>query len=184
MSEEECQAALEKSMVLFSVLNEKDTYEAFYKKYLARRLLYGKSANTETERSMISRLKVECGANYTAKLEGAILTRPSLYLTESGMFTDMDISRDVMTSYSNSIGENGKGEVDFSVQVLSSGYWPNPPQDEPIIPSNLNQHLKRFQDFYSEKYQGRRLGWSHNLDKCIVAARFPKGKVFKDYIAP
>lgn len=70
MSEDECQAALEKSMVLFSVLNEKDTYEAFYKKYLARRLLYGKSANTETERSMISRLKVECGANYTAKLEG------------------------------------------------------------------------------------------------------------------
>ena len=88
MSEEECQAALEKSMILFGVLNEKDTYEAFYKKYLARRLLYGKSANTETEKSMISRLKVECGANYTAKLEG-----------DSACFLHLPLSPSIQLSY-------------------------------------------------------------------------------------
>lgn len=81
-----------------------------------------------------------------------------------------------MTAYSNYLGESQRGEVDFSVQVLSSGYWPNPNQTEPIIPSHLCPYLQQFRNFYSEKYQGRRLGWSHNLDKCIVAARFPKGE--------
>ena len=92
-----------------------------------------------------------------------------------GMFTDMDISRDVMTSYSNYLGETLRCEMDFGVQVLSSGYWPNSHQAEPIIPAHLSPHLQQFRNFYAEKYQGRRLAWSHNLDKCIVAARFPKG---------
>ena len=35
----------------------KDVFEAFYKKDLAKRLLLGKSASVDAERSMLSKLK-------------------------------------------------------------------------------------------------------------------------------
>jgi len=48
----------------------KDVFEAFYKKDLAKRLLLGKSASIDAEKSMISKLKTECGSQFTNKLEG------------------------------------------------------------------------------------------------------------------
>lgn len=44
--------------VLGCVVQGKDVFEAFYKKDLAKRLLLGKSASVDSEKAMISRLKV------------------------------------------------------------------------------------------------------------------------------
>jgi cullin-4 len=52
-------------------------YEAFYKRDLAKRLMLGKSSSEELVKAMIARLKAECGAQFTAKLEG--------------MFNDMEV---------------------------------------------------------------------------------------------
>jgi len=38
----------------------KDVFEAFYKKDLAKRLLVGKSASVDAEKSMLSKLKQGC----------------------------------------------------------------------------------------------------------------------------
>lgn len=67
----------------------KDVFEAFYKKDLAKRLLLGKSASTDAEKSMITKLKAECGSQFTNKLEG--------------MFKDVDLSRDIMASFRQSV---------------------------------------------------------------------------------
>lgn len=64
-------------------------FEAFYKKDLAKRLLLGKSASTDAEKAMISKLKAECGAQFTNKLEG--------------MFKDVDLSHDIMGSFHQSV---------------------------------------------------------------------------------
>ena len=69
--------------VLFTV--GKDVFEAFYKKDLAKRLLVGKSASVDAEKSMLSKLKQECGAAFTSKLEG--------------MFKDMELSKDVLLHF-------------------------------------------------------------------------------------
>ena len=50
-------------------IHGKDVFEAFYKKDLAKRLLVGKSASVDSEKSMLSKLKAECGAGFTSKLE-------------------------------------------------------------------------------------------------------------------
>lgn len=42
---------------LFFFLLGKDVFEAFYKKDLAKRLLVGKSASVDAEKSMLSKLK-------------------------------------------------------------------------------------------------------------------------------
>jgi hypothetical protein len=48
----------------FRFIHGKDVFEAFYKKDLAKRLLVGKSASVDSEKSMLSKLKAECGAGW------------------------------------------------------------------------------------------------------------------------
>ena len=67
----------------------KDVFEAYYKKDLAKRLLFGKSASIDAEKSMINKLKEECGFQFTNNLEG--------------MFNDMEISKDIMEAFKNSV---------------------------------------------------------------------------------
>ncbi|KNC70739.1 hypothetical protein SARC_16729, partial [Sphaeroforma arctica JP610] len=66
-------------------LQGKDVFEAFYKKDLARRLLVQRSASVDAERSMLTKLKQECGPRFTQNLEG--------------MFKDIDVSKDIMQAY-------------------------------------------------------------------------------------
>ena len=71
--------------LLLLLFSGKDVFEAFYKKDLAKRLLVGKSASVDAEKSMLSKLKQECGAAFTSKLEG--------------MFKDMELSKDVLVHF-------------------------------------------------------------------------------------
>ena len=57
-TEETVEQLLDKVMVIFRFLNEKDMFERYYKQHLAKRLLSGKSAVEDHERTMISKLKV------------------------------------------------------------------------------------------------------------------------------
>lgn len=49
---------LDKSMIIFRFLQEKDVFERYYKQHLAKRLLLNKSVSTDNEKNMISKLKV------------------------------------------------------------------------------------------------------------------------------
>lgn len=62
MSEEELEIILDKVLMLFRYIVGKDVFEGFYKKEFVKRLLYAKSASIDVEKSMISKLKVECGS--------------------------------------------------------------------------------------------------------------------------
>lgn len=50
----------------------KDVFEAFYKRILSRRLLMGRSASMDAEKLCISKIKAECGAQFTNQLEGML----------------------------------------------------------------------------------------------------------------
>ncbi|KAL9963581.1 hypothetical protein ACROYT_G027104 [Oculina patagonica] len=58
LSEQEVETVLDKCMVLFRFLQEKDVFERYYKQHLAKRLLLGKSISDDSEKNMISKLKV------------------------------------------------------------------------------------------------------------------------------
>lgn len=58
MSEQEIETILDKTMVLFRYLLEKDVFERYYKAHLAKRLLLQKSVSDDSEKNMISKLKV------------------------------------------------------------------------------------------------------------------------------
>uniref|UniRef100_F6RJJ1 Cullin-4B n=1 Tax=Xenopus tropicalis TaxID=8364 RepID=F6RJJ1_XENTR len=95
-TDEELEKMLDKIMIIFRFIYGKDVFEAFYKKDLAKRLLVGKSASVDAEKSMLSKLKHECGAAFTSKLEG--------------MFKDMELSKDIMVHF-----KQGKKELQVSL---------------------------------------------------------------------
>lgn len=111
IDDEEMEGTLDAVLTLFRYIQGKDVFEAFYKKDLAKRLLLGKSASIDSEKSMISRLKAECGSQFTTKLEG--------------MFKDVDLSRDVMRSFAGDKERAGRVPegVEMFVNVLTAGYW-------------------------------------------------------------
>eukprot|EP00095_Tigriopus_kingsejongensis_P003490 maker-scaffold875_size86197-snap-gene-0.15 protein:Tk03490 transcript:maker-scaffold875_size86197-snap-gene-0.15-mRNA-1 annotation:"PREDICTED: cullin-4B-like" len=162
-TEEQMEMILDKIMVIFRFIHGKDVFEAFYKKDLAKRLLVGKSASVDCEKSMLSKLKAECGAGFTSKLEG--------------MFKDMELSKDINVSFKNYTDNMVKGEskIDLTVNVLSMAYWPTYLPMEVNIPPELAKHQEIFQKFYHGKYSGRKLQWQPNLGHCVLKATFKTG---------
>jgi cullin 3 len=56
--EDEVERTLDKVMMLFRFLQEKDVFEKYYKQHLAKRLLLARSVSDDAERNMIAKLKV------------------------------------------------------------------------------------------------------------------------------
>lgn len=108
LTEQEVELILDKTMVLFRFLQEKDVFERYYKQHLGRRLLSNKSASDDLEKSMISKLKVRQGRLYERHLSGRWAHRLGSLQTEcgcqftsklEGMFRDMTISNTTMDEF-------------------------------------------------------------------------------------
>merc|ERR1712001_469148 len=163
-SEEELEKLLDKIMVIFRFIHGKDVFEAFYKKDLAKRLLVGKSASVDSEKSMLSKLKAECGAAFTSKLEG--------------MFRDMELSQDVNVAFKQHVDNmqnSAEYKIDLTVNVLSMAYWPTYQPMEVNIPGEMSKYQEIFKKFYHGKYSGRKLQWQANLGHTVVKAYFKSG---------
>ena len=154
---------LSNALDLFRFVHGKAVFEAFYKKDLARRLLMGRSASFDAERSMLTRLKNECGPSFTHNLES--------------MFKDMDLAREEMMSYRQLQDDRGIKSTgpDLSVNVLSAAAWPTYPDVAVKIPQNITHVITQFENHYKSKHSGRKLVWKHALAHCQLRARFPKG---------
>ncbi|KAK8232166.1 Cullin family-domain-containing protein [Phyllosticta capitalensis] len=158
----EINSQLDQVLDLFRFVHGKAVFEAFYKKDLARRLLMGRSASADAERSMLARLKTECGAGFTQNLEQ--------------MFKDIELAREEMSSYKSLLEERGeKPSVDLSVNILSASSWPTYPDVPVIVPPEIQQALDKFTVHYKGKHSGRKLDWKHALAHCQIKATFPKG---------
>ncbi|KAJ8980577.1 hypothetical protein NQ317_018704 [Molorchus minor] len=141
-TEEELERLLDKIMVLFRFIHGKDVFEAFYKKDLAKRLLVGKSASVDAEKSMLSKLKQECGGGFTSKLEG--------------MFKDMELSKDINVAFKQhfTINTRNLSPVDMTVNILTMGYWPTYQAMDVTLPDQMVKFQDIFKDFYLSKHSG------------------------------
>uniref|UniRef100_A0A4W4G2I2 Cullin-4B n=1 Tax=Electrophorus electricus TaxID=8005 RepID=A0A4W4G2I2_ELEEL len=162
-TDEELEKMLDKIMIIFRFIYGKDVFEAFYKKDLAKRLLVGKSASVDAEKSMLSKLKHECGAAFTSKLEG--------------MFKDMELSKDIMVQFKQYMQcQNIPGNIDLTVNILTMGYWPTYVPMEVHLPPEMVRLQEIFKTFYLGKHSGRKLQWQSTLGHCVLKAEFKEGK--------
>lgn len=72
LTEQEVESILDKAMVLFRFMQEKDVFERYYKQHLARRLLTNKSVSDDSEKNMISKLKVSRSLMFCISVHGYI----------------------------------------------------------------------------------------------------------------
>ena len=90
----------------------KDSFETCYEKHLLRRLLVKRSASMNTERQMISKMKMEVGNQFTQRIEA--------------MFKDMKVSEDLSATYKEHIAHSANPDqkrIDLDIHVLTSTMW-------------------------------------------------------------
>lgn len=175
-TETEADEVLEKAIVLLRYVRDKDLFERYYKKHLAKRLLGGRSVSNDVEKQMISKMKLELGNHFTQKLEG--------------MFKDMAVSEDLTASFkthASQLDDDDDGvtkKIEVGVNVLTSTFWPtdilDPPSHEAgggsatcIFPLEIEKAKSSFEKFYLNKHTGRRLTWQANAGSADIRAVFP-----------
>ncbi|XP_055710356.1 cullin-3 isoform X2 [Phlebotomus papatasi] len=161
MTEQEIETILDKTMVLFRYLLEKDVFERYYKNHLAKRLLLNKSVSDDSEKNMISKLKTECGCQFTSKLEG--------------MFKDMSVSNTIMEEFKTHVMNEGitLSGVDLTVRILTTGFWPTQSATpNSNIPSAPRQAFETFKRFYLAKHSGRQLTLQPQMGTAYINSVF------------
>ncbi|KAJ1561545.1 hypothetical protein HK096_004291 [Nowakowskiella sp. JEL0078] len=124
--EGEIEDVLNNIMTVFKYVEDKDVFQKFYSKMLAKRLVNATSASDDAEASMITKLKEACGFEYTSKLQR--------------MFTDMSISKDLNEAFKKSqeVNHEKSDLLDFSILVLGTASWPlQPPTSGFNIPDDV-----------------------------------------------
>ena len=153
-------------MTVFKFIEDKDVFQKFYSRMLAKRLVHTSSASDEAEISMIGKLKEACGFEYTNKLQR--------------MFTDIQTSKDLNSNYKDwqekiLDAQELKKAVDPQYNILGTGFWPlQPPNTNFIPPQEIVKTYERFQTFYFEKHNGRKLTWLWQLCKGEIKANYVK----------
>jgi cullin 3 len=157
-TEAEIDVVLDKATTLLRYIQDKDMFERYYKKHLARRLLYNKSESADVEKQMISRMKLEIGSSFTSKLEG--------------MFTDLSTSEELTSGYRSYIadmGDLGRKQIDLGVNVLATNNWPMEAMGRDSSadgnrqvcnwPSEVQILQESFKTYYLKNRVGRKLDW-------------------------
>lgn len=171
-TEAEVDIVLEKAIVLIRYLEDKDMFQAYYQKHLARRLLNGKSESHDVEKQIISRMKQELGNQFTSKFEG--------------MFKDLDISSDLTTGYKShvtKVGDGGKS-IDLNINVLSTNNWPPEVMGRSTqigegsrisctYPVDISRLQASFEQFYLTSKTGRKLTWVGTTGSADIRCVFP-----------
>uniref|UniRef100_A0A6B0VG44 Putative cullin n=1 Tax=Ixodes ricinus TaxID=34613 RepID=A0A6B0VG44_IXORI len=157
ISESEVEDRLTQSITVFKYIDDKDVFQKFYAKMLAKRLIHSQSMSMDVEEAMINKLKQACGYEFTSKLHR--------------MFTDMSVSADLNNKFNSYLKtENIDLGINFSIYILQAGAWPlGQSAVSPFaIPQELERSVQKFEQFYGSKFSGRKLTWLQHLCQAEV----------------
>ncbi|KAJ0092241.1 hypothetical protein Patl1_25099 [Pistacia atlantica] len=160
LSDEAIEETLEKVVKLLAYISDKDLFAEFYRKKLARRLLFDKSANDDHERSILTKLKQQCGGQFTSKMEG--------------MVTDLTLAKENQNNFEEYLNSNPNANpgIDLTVTVLTTGFWPSYKSFDLNLPAEMVKCVEVFREFYQTKTKHRKLTWIYSLGTCNLIGKF------------
>ena len=92
-----------------------------------------------------------------------------------GMMTDMRLSQDIQSAFAEHVKDKElELGTDLSVQVLTTGFWPQDKSDELKLQKEMLQCVEAFKAFYDSHTSHRRLRWVHSLS--WWASSRPRGR--------
>ncbi|KAK4877974.1 hypothetical protein RN001_010480 [Aquatica leii] len=152
ISESEVDEKLSQSIIIFKYIDDKDIFQKFYSRMLAKRLIHQQTQSMDAEEAMINRLKQACGYEFTNKLHR--------------MFTDMSLSGDLNNRFNTFLkNDNIDLGITFNIHVLQAGAWPFGQSSVTAfaLPQQLERSVQMFESFYHKRFNGRKLTWLHHL---------------------
>lgn len=171
-TEAEVDVVLEKAIVLIRYLQDRDLFQTYYQRHLARRLLHGKSESHDVEKQIISRMKQELGQQFTSKFEG--------------MFRDLATSVDLTRKYRDHVAMAGDGskKIDLNINVLTTNCWPPEVMGRTVqigegsrvtctYPREVERLQASFEQHYLSERNGRKLTWIGTTGSADIKCTFP-----------
>ncbi|KAG5628238.1 hypothetical protein H5410_013456 [Solanum commersonii] len=165
LSDEALEEILEKVVKLLAYISDKDLFAEFYRRKLARRLLFDNSANDEHERSVLRKLKQQCGGQFTSKMER--------------MVTDLTLARENQGNFEEYLSNNpiANPGIDLTVTLLTTGFWPSYKSFDLNLPAEMVRCVEVFKEFYQKKTKDRKLTWIYSLGTCNINGNFEQKTV-------
>lgn len=150
----------ENLMIVFKYLNDKDAFEEYYRRLLAKRLINGNSKSEELEESIIQRLQEENSIEYTSKM--------------TKMFSDMKASEDLKANIKDHVSESIV--KDFNPLILAQSMWPfTHMEDYDLnVAPELQAPFEKVVEIYGAKHNGRQLKWLWNHGRAELRANLSK----------
>jgi cullin 1 len=160
LSDDAIEASLDAVVNLLVYINDKDLFAEFYRKRLARRLLFDNSSSDDRERGFMQRLKQQNGSQFTSKIEG--------------MVTDIALAREKQGSFHSWLALSSTSvRVNFiNVTVLTTGFWPSYKITDLVLPNEMADGVNAFKEFYDRDSKNRRLVWVYALGTVLMKANF------------
>ncbi|PKI84553.1 ubiquitin ligase (cullin) of SCF [Malassezia vespertilionis] len=162
--------AFDRAMIVFKYIEDRDFFQKFYAKFLARRLVTFASASMDAEESMISKLKGICGFEYTSKMQR--------------MFTEVGLSKELNERFREAEAAKQNSAlhaIDFYALVLANGIWPlQAPSSDFSVPPELQPAHEAFKDFYATEHSRRVLTWLWHLSSNDLHTTYlPRKHIFQ-----
>ncbi|KAH0660876.1 cullin-1-like [Solanum tuberosum] len=160
LSDDAIEETLDKVVKLLAYISDKDLFAEFYRKKLSRRLLFDKSANDDHERLILTKLKQQCGGQFTSKMEG--------------MVTDLTLAKENQSHFQEYLSNNSAANpgIDLTVTVLTTGFWPSYKSSDLSLPVEMVKCVEVFKEFYQTKTKHRKLTWIYSLGTCNINGKF------------
>ncbi|CAI9109047.1 OLC1v1008784C1 [Oldenlandia corymbosa var. corymbosa] len=165
LTDEAIEKTLEKVVMLLAFVSDKDLFAEFFRKKLARRLIYDKSADDDHVRSLLSKLKQQFGGQFTSKMEG--------------MVTDMTLVKENQQHFAEYLRGNPRVHpgIDLTVTVLTTGFWPTYKSSDLNLPAEMVKCVEAFKGYYQTKTKHRKLTWINSLGNCNLMGKFDAKKI-------
>ena len=159
LSEAEVEESLDRIVQLFSYLTDKDMFAEIYRNQLAKRLLSQRSTSDDAEKLMIAKLKMQCGTQFTSKMEG--------------MLADLAVGAEQRAEFGQRMRQEDT-KLDFSVQVLTTGFWPTYKSPTVSLTPEMSRCMEVFKEWHDNKHQKRKLTWMFSQGNAAVRGTFGK----------
>ena len=140
-------------------------FSAIYRNQLAKRILNNRSLSDDSERAMIGKLKLKCGAQFTSRMEG--------------MINDLKLGVDAKKEFAefqkeHSASGTARAGLSFNVDVLSTGHWPSYTKLDARLPAEMSSCVELFTKYFKKTTNQKVLSWMFSLGTVTMKARMKR----------
>lgn len=160
---------IDEIITIFKFLEDKESFEIWYRRCLSKRLLFSNSSpeDEENEELIIQRLKTANSVEYTNKI--------------TNMFNDIRVSKNLGVAYKDLVNKKGTDSKEFvgdlEPKILDTASWGSifrNNNESFMLPTELIPTEELFTKLYKERHNGRQLNWVWNRSKIEIKANISK----------